>query len=126
MDADWPYPRHTVHVGTPARPPWIESDGKRHRYEHRRTAGEWLPTPTAGRTISNAAKKRANTTSGQTHIHVQIVPGPERTYQIVRVELATPVARGFRTKEGARRWLARAVKSGVLPQNVMEVEPPND
>lgn len=62
--------------------------------------------------------------------HLMIVPGPgggllskAHTWMIVRIELNTPVARGFATKEQARAWIGRAVRAGVLPSGVMEVEP---
>lgn len=59
-------------------------------------------------------------------VYVQIVPGPGNLLQIVRVDLARPVARGFRTKETARRWLELAIDRGILPKGVIEVEPPGD
>jgi hypothetical protein len=59
-----------------------------------------------------------------TPITLMIVPGPQRLYQLVRVELNTPVARGFATKEQARAWIERAIRAGVLPTGVVEVEPP--
>lgn len=59
-----------------------------------------------------------------TPITLMIVPGPEGLLQIVRIELNTPVARGFATKERARAWIERAIRAGVLPSGAVEVEPP--
>jgi hypothetical protein len=89
---------------------------------------EWLPTPYGGRIM--VPSKQESQRSGDprmrafTPITLMIVPGPERLLQIVRIELDTPVARGFATKEQARAWIERAIRAGVLPTGVVEVEPP--
>jgi hypothetical protein len=113
-----------VGVGTAARPAWFGTDGppQRKRSHHRvgerdRSPWEWMPRPFGGRVM---VKSRRVSGEG---VYLMIVPGPERTWQWVRIELNTPVARGFATKESARAWLARALRAGVLPQGVMEVEP---
>lgn len=106
-----------IAVGTPARAPWLEEDGKRHRpvaYEK----SEWMPRPYAGRVLVERAKMPLKST-----LYVQIVPGPEGLWQIVRVDLDKPFARGFRTPEKARGWLARALRAGVVPEGVVELEP---
>lgn len=56
-------------------------------------------------------------------IYLQVVPGPERTWQLVRVDLDHPLARGFRTPESALAWLARAIRQGIVPEGVVVVEP---
>jgi hypothetical protein len=58
-------------------------------------------------------------------IYLQVVPGPERTWQLVRVDLDHPLARGFRTPESALAWLARAIRQGIVPEGVVVVEPPS-
>ena len=96
-------------------------DGKRHRWLTRMT--EWLPRPVEGRTLP-LERRRVSPTP----IYVQIVPGPGNLFQIVRVDLAQPVARGFRSKEHARKWIAFALRGGMLPEGVVELEngPPTD
>lgn len=106
-----------VEVGTVARAPWLEDDGQRHRpvgYEKH----EWMPRPYAGRVLVERAKLPP-----KEPLYVQVVPGPNGTWQIVRVDLHRPFARGFLTLETARGWLARAVRAGVVPQGVVELEP---
>ena len=90
-------------------------DGKRRRYNVR--FKEWMPKPMSGKD-----KLHQPRTNGEP-IYVQIVPGPNRTFQIVRVELATPVARGFKSKEQARKWIELALRQGVLPAGITELEP---
>lgn len=104
--------------------PWNRTennDGLRHRWlngaSHR--VNEWLPRPIFGRTLPLTS--RAETPEP---VYVQIVPGPGNLLQIVRVDLAQPVARGFHTAESARRWLGAAIRSGVLPKGVVELESP--
>lgn len=97
-------------------PPWNTTRSHHRPNEYARSPWEWMPRPFGGRVM--LARNRKNGSD----IYLQIVPGPEGLWQIVRVELATPVARGFKTREGARRWIARAVRAGVLPQGVTEVE----
>jgi hypothetical protein len=106
-----------IPVGTPARPPWAGGDdGLRHR-KYTRAPWEWLPRPHAGRIMLPVKRQ------DQKPIHVQVVPGPGHTWQIVRVDLESPFARGFATREEARSWISRAVRQGVLPEGVVEVEP---
>lgn len=57
-------------------------------------------------------------------MYVQVVPGPAGTWQIVRVDLVHPFARGFASPEEARSWLGRAVRAGLVPEGVTELEPP--
>lgn len=97
--------------------PWATDEPGRHRLVAR-AAWEWLPRPHAGRIM--LPRRKAN---DQT-LYVQIVPGPERTWQVCRIDLGKPFARGFRTKEQARRWIAGAMKAGIIPEGVVEVEPP--
>lgn len=107
-------------VGKPCVPAWFSADApdRPHRTgEYKRTPGEWMPRPHAGRAIVSR-----NETDG-TGIYLEVVPGPNRTWQLVRVELSTPVARGFATPERARAWVARAIVAGVLPKGVVVVEP---
>lgn len=56
-------------------------------------------------------------------VYLQVVPGPAGLWQIVRVDLGSPVARGFLSPEDAREWVARALNAGVLPEGVTIVEP---
>jgi hypothetical protein len=67
---------------------------------------EWLPTPYAGRIMVPSKADKNPPMKTFTPITLMIVPGPGRLYQLVRVELNTPVARGFATKEQARAWCA--------------------
>ena len=100
-------------------PAW---DGARshHRVgEYARSPHEWLPRPFGGRVM---VSRRDVTGDG---IYLQVVPGPEGRYQIVRVELGTPVARGFKSQEKALAWIGRAIRAGVLPKGVVVVEPPD-
>jgi len=102
--------------------PWNRSeneDGRRHRWLNSQAnkAMEWLPRPTAGRTLPLTS--REETTDP---VYVQIVPGPGNLFQIVRVDLKQPVARGFHTKASARAWLEAALFRGVLPKGVVELE----
>jgi len=107
-----------------ARPAWAgaEADAERLRRqrtsEYTRSPWEWLPRPTGGRSFTLASRKRS-----AEPIYLQVVPGPGRLYQIVRVDLTQPVARGFRTKKEASRWIELAVARGILPAGVTEVEP---
>lgn len=78
---------------------------------------EWMPRPHAGRVMTSSRR-----ISGE-GIYLQVVPGPERTWQLVRIDLYHPLARGFRTPESALAWLARAIRQGVVPQGVVVVEP---
>ena len=101
-----------------------------------RNKGVWLPKPIKGRYMTG---RRPRDTNPQLQgpgvegvvealtgaaVHLMIVPGPQGLYQVVRVHFETPVARGFRTKEQARGWIGRAVRAGILPEGVVEVEPP--
>jgi len=102
--------------------PWNRAenrDGLRHRWlngkSHR--VKEWLPKPIYGRTLPLST--RAETPEP---VYVQIIPGPGNLHQIVRVDLRQPVARGFQTKEAARRWLEFAIRAGMLPKGVVELE----
>jgi hypothetical protein len=110
-------------TGVGCVPAWMGDIGEPPRKHHRtgeyaRSPFEWMPRPFAGRVmLSNRM------TSGE-GIYLEVVPGPNRTWQLVRVELSTPVARGFATPEKAREWVARAIRAGVLPKEVMVVEPP--
>ena len=106
-----------VEIGTRARPPWLEEDGIRHRTRVGDEA-EWMPRPFAGRILLERTRMPK-----AEQIYVQVVPGPQGLWQIVRVDLDKPFARGFRTPELARRWLGRAVKAGIVPQGTMELEP---
>lgn len=91
---------------------------KHHRTgEYARSPWEWMPRPFAGRVMLSR-----NKTDGD-GIYLQVVPGPEGRWQLVRVELGTPVARGFTTKEKALAWVGRAIRAGVLPKGVVVVEP---
>jgi hypothetical protein len=106
-----------VEVGTGAHAPWAEDDGQRHRFvAHAKS--EWLPRPYAGRILLERHRRPTPRAT-----YVQIVPGPERTWQIVRVDLEKPFARGFRTPESARGWLVRALRAGVIPDGTVELEP---
>lgn len=113
-----------VTPGTPARPPWAGADAQAERErrlrnsEYVRAPWEWLPRPTGGRSFTLASRRHSDEP-----IYLQVVPGPERLYQIVRVDLTQPVARGFRTKREASRWIEQAVAMGILPTGVTEVEP---
>jgi hypothetical protein len=104
--------------------PWNRAendDGLRHRWLNGESyrVNEWLPRPTHGRTLPLTTRTK---TPGP--VYVQIVPGPGGRLQIVRVDLAQPVARGFASPESARRWLGSAISSGILPEGVVELEPP--
>ncbi len=105
-------------MGTPAAPPWRDSRTRSRYLAHDRSPWEWLPRPHLGRSFTTGSRMSDDET-----IYVQVVPGPQRLYQIVRVDLASPVARGFRTRQEASEWIAKAVKQGVLPKGVVEVEP---
>ena len=107
-----------VGVGTPARPAWAEANAARRSSEYVRAPWEWMPRPTGGRSFTLASRQRSDHP-----IYVQVVPGPGGLYQIVRVDLDSPVARGFQTREEASKWIGRAIKQGILPEGVMEVEP---
>jgi hypothetical protein len=89
---------------------------------------EWLPTPFAGRIMVPNKNKRdkQDRPAGKLPdpLYVQLMPGPNGSVQWVRVHLNHPFARGFRNPEQARGWLARAVKAGVVPEGVVEIEPP--
>jgi hypothetical protein len=80
---------------------------------------EWLPKPIYGRTLPLTT--RAETPEP---VYVQILPGPGNLLQIVRVDLMRPVARGFQSREAARRWLGFAIRAGMLPKGVVELEGP--
>ena len=80
---------------------------------------EWLPKPWAGRVLLPRDKKVLAEA-----LYVQIMPGPMGTWQIVRVDLVHPFARGFLTPDDARGWLGRAIRAGVVPEGVVELEPP--
>lgn len=102
--------------------PWNRpenADAKRHRWlnQGHHKAMEWLPRPLNGRTLPLTSRQVTDEP-----VYVQIVPGPSGLYQIVRIDLARPVARGFQTPDHARRWLGFAVKGGILPQGVVELE----
>lgn len=102
--------------------PWNRAenhDRLRHRWLNQRhhKAMEWLPKPINGRTLPLSSRQTT-----EQPVYVQIVPGPGGLYQIVRVDLSTPVARGFPTPEAARKWLGMAVKGGIVPQGVVELE----
>jgi hypothetical protein len=117
-----------------ARPAWAGEPSKVYREFNARHAGEWLPRPYHGRIMQPPIRRdhtrptRSDRTKREPEpmqaIHLMIVPGPAGLYQVVRINLKTPVARGFRTKEDARGWIGRAVRAGVLPEGVVEVEPP--
>ena len=109
----------------PVKMPWSNSPPEPHR-EYARKPWEWLPRPYAGRIMvpSQDQSRAERHPQPMAPIHVMIVPGPEGMWQIIRVELESPVARGFKTRERARDWIGRAIREGVLPQGVMEVEPP--
>lgn len=106
-----------------------------------RNEGVWMPKPIRGRFMPRRGRQapdknpplRSPGVDGVVEevageaahpVHLLIVPGPAGLYQIVRLNLRVPVARGFRTKEQARGWIGRAVRAGVLPEGVVEVEPP--
>lgn len=91
--------------------------GKRRTGEYSRSPQEWMPRPWAGRIM---VSKNAR---DDQEVYVQVVPGPEGLWQIVRIELNQPVARGFRTPGQARRWVHKAVGAGILPKGVVLVEP---
>src|SRR3954471_22658027 len=78
---------------------------------------EWMPRPHGGRIMTESRKRTGE------GIYLQVVPGPERTWQLVRVDLDHPLARGFRTPESALAWLARAIRQGIVPEGVVVVEP---
>jgi hypothetical protein len=78
---------------------------------------EWMPRPTEGRTLPLTSRSET-----PEPVYVQIVPGPGNLLQIVRVDLERPVARGFLNREAARRWLAYAIRAGMLPKGVVELE----
>ena len=108
--------------GTGAVPAWFGDTGEKGEKPHRtgeysRSPQEWMPRPWDGRIMV----KRNVVESGT--VYVQVVPGPEGLWQIVRIELNQPVARGFRTPGQARRWVHKAVGAGILPQRVVLVEP---
>jgi hypothetical protein len=95
----------------------------------------WLPKPLRGRFmprkkdepgsgVRSDARSVRQPPADATARHLMIVPGPEGLYQIIKVDLRRPVARGFRTPEQARGWIGRAVRAGILPEGVVEVEPP--
>lgn len=106
--------------------PWNRAENRdrlRHRWLNQRhhKAMEWLPKPINGRTLPLSSRQTT-----EQPVYVQIVPGPGGLYQIVRVDLSTPVARGFPTPEAARKWLGMAVKGGIVPQGVVELEGKDD
>ena len=108
--------------GVSGKAPWdaaTSGKGPRTASEYSRSKDEWMPRPIYGRGMPTGAKKIVSPEP----IYVQVVPGPERTWQIVRVDLAKPVARGFRTKKGASRWIESAVGKGILPGGTTELEP---
>lgn len=115
-------PKPTGESGIAARPPWAGTDAihpaRVRTGEYSRTPGEWMPRPAGGRSFTLASRKHSDEP-----IYLQVVPGPERLYQIVRVDLTQPVARGFRTRREASRWIEKAVAMGILPTGVTEVEP---
>jgi hypothetical protein len=117
-----------IEVGTHAGLPWKNSPDIKPSREYKRCPWEWLPRPYAGRIMvpskGRTAKDNNPPMKAILGMTLMIVPGPEGLYQVVRIELNAPVARGFRTKEQARGWIGRAVRGGVLPEGVVEVEPP--
>lgn len=97
--------------------PWDTLKRSHHRPgEYDRSPWEWMPRPYGGRVMVSNRK-----TKGE-GVFLQVVPGPEGLWQIVRVELQAPVARGFRTREAAAAWIGRAVRAGVLPEGVTLLE----
>jgi hypothetical protein len=106
--------------GTGAVPAWFGDVPRGHHRtgEYSRSPHEWMPRPWAGRVMVSK-----NKTTGE-GVYLQVVPGPEGLFQVVRVDLSKPVARGFRTPQAAERWVARAVGAGILPSGVVLVEPP--
>ena len=106
----------------PLRPPRFSS------------AAEWLPRPWAGKIMipsrAKAWQRDPAPESKRAPVTLMVVPGPPvgvlnaPSWQVVRLELERPVARGFATPEQARAWIGRAVRAGVLPSVAVEVEPP--
>ena len=78
-----------------------------------------MPRPIYGRGMPAGARKAVSPEP----IYLQVVPGPERTWQIVRVDLKQPVARGFYSRKAASKWIESAVGRGILPGGTTEVEP---
>ena len=93
---------------------------------------EWLPRPWAGKIMVPSRKWTENPKLERRigPVTLMVVPGPPvgplngHSWQVVRLELERPVARGFATREDARAWIGRAVRAGVLPPVAVEVEPP--
>jgi hypothetical protein len=90
--------------------------------EYSRSQNEWMPRPFGGRVMVTSRRVVA----GKEPIYVEVVPGPGGMYQIVRIDLARPLARGFASPQSARAWVARAIRQGVLPEGVIVVEPPRE
>ena len=86
--------------------------------EYSRTPDEWMARPFGGRVMISSRKM-----ADKQPIYVECVPGPGGSWQLVRVDLAKPFARGFRSPKQARGWVAKAIKQGILPESVIVVEP---
>lgn len=112
-------------LGATARAPWL-SDYAVKRPTMYRTP-QWM-----GRHWRTGDSKRERhleahvVASSKEPVYVQIVPGPNHCWQVVRVDLKTPFARGFLSADQARRWIGRAMKAGILPESIVEVESPTD
>lgn len=109
--------------GIACLPPWEGGKDLPEKHWYGRRPWEWMPTPNRGRVFTRNSVMKSNLTSET--IYAEIVPGPNGSWQLVRVELKHPFARGFRTKDDAHAWVERAMDAGVLPSTVVIIEPPS-